>query len=127
MKQSFSTLGNKDISTSNKWKSIWGNKTEFASVLSTMTTIAKALLHTCTLFCIVTAETLNNRTKLANTMNHPLGWYEYCSHISWQSGCLFLRNPTQDQSVREIIGRTDRQANKLCDIMILYHRLPWEF
>lgn len=91
----------------------WG---DLASALPTMTAIAKALLHTCTVFCIVTAETFNNRTKLANIMNHPLGWYEYFCQFSWQSGRSFLRYLAQNQSVGQIIGWTD----ELCDIMILY-------
>lgn len=90
----------------------WG-KNKFASVLPTMTAIAKALLHTWTVFCIVTAEPLNNRTKLANTMNHPLGWYAYCCQVSWQSGWPFWRNLVQDQSVGQIIGWTDRLMNCL--------------
>ncbi len=85
-----------------------------------MTATAKALLHTWTVFCIVTAETLNNRTKLANTVNHPLGWYEYCCQISWQSGWSSWRKCWSDNWM-------DRQPNELFDIMILYHCLHWEF
>lgn len=44
-------------------------KKEFASVLPKLTVTAKGLLHTCTIFCIVTAGTPNNRTKLADFMS----------------------------------------------------------
>lgn len=76
---SFLTLNN---STFYKWKMmsiILGGKMNLRQCCQQLTAIAKALLHRCrpTVHCIVTAETLNNRTKLANIMNHPLGWYEH--------------------------------------------------
>ena len=54
---------------------IFGKETEFASELPTMTADVKVLLHTCTVFCTVTAERINNGTELENFMNHPPGWF----------------------------------------------------
>ena len=81
-----------------------------------MTAIAKALLHRWTVFWIVTAETLNNRTKLANIMNHPLGRYEYVANHHGSLAGQFL---PQDILLRTKV--LDRKLNGQTDWWIVQH------